>query len=162
MTASGLSGSSVRQAYGVLALFLSLAVRDRRIPSSPADGVTLPRKAKPDRRFLTADQVATLADRAGTHRLAVLMLGYTGLRFGELAALRVKRVDLMRRRLEIAESVTEVNGVAEFGSPKSHQRRSVPLPRFLVDDLTKLLAGKHPERVHRVDADRQERGQDGR
>jgi integrase len=145
LTASGLSGSSVRQAYGVLALVLSLAVRDRRIRSNPAEGVTLPRRAKPDKRFLTADEVASLADAAGPHRLAVLMLSYTGLRFGELAALRVKRVDLMRRRLEIAESVTEVNGVAEFGTPKSHQRRSVPLPRFLVDDMAKLLAAKGPE-----------------
>ncbi len=72
-------------------------------------------------------------------------MAYTGLRYGELAALRVKRVDLMRRRLEVAESVTEVNGVAVFGTPKSHQRRSVPLPRFLVDDMAAQLAGKGPE-----------------
>jgi len=33
-----------------------------------------------------------------------------GLRFGELAALRVKRVDVGRRRLTVAESVTEILG----------------------------------------------------
>jgi integrase len=78
-------------------------------------------------------------------RLIVLTLAYAGLRFGELAALQLRRVDLMRRRLEIAASVTEVTGVATFGTPKTGRERSVPFPRFLVDDLTVLLAGKGPE-----------------
>jgi len=53
----------------------------------------------------------------------------------------------MRRRLEVAESVTEVNGLAVFGTPKTHQRRSVPVPRFLVDDLTLLTAGRGPDEL---------------
>jgi len=48
----------------------------------------------------------------------------------------------MRRRIEVAESVVDVNGKLVFGSPKSHQARSVPVPRFLVDDLASHLAGK--------------------
>jgi integrase len=40
----------------------------------------------------------------------VLTLAYTGLRWGELAALRVGRVDLMRGRLVVAEAVSEVTG----------------------------------------------------
>ena len=40
----------------------------------------------------------------------ILFLAYTGLRFGEMAALRVRRLDLLRRRLEVAGSVTAVNG----------------------------------------------------
>ncbi|MFL6100811.1 MAG: tyrosine-type recombinase/integrase [Actinomycetales bacterium] len=145
LSASGLSGSSVRQAYGVLSLILPLAVRDRRIPSNPAEGVQLPRKAKPDKRFLTADQVALLASEAGRYRVVVLLLSYVGLRFGELAALRVRRVDLMRRRLEVAESMTEVNGALVLGTPKANQRRSVPLRRFLVEDLALLVAGRTPD-----------------
>jgi integrase len=70
--------------------------------------------------------------------------GYTGLRFGELAALRVGRVDLMRRRLEVAESVTEIQGKAVFGTPKTHHRRSVPFPRSLLEPLTELVAGRYP------------------
>jgi hypothetical protein len=117
LSASGLAGSTVRQAYGVLSLVLSLAVRDRRIASNPADGVKLPRKARSEKRFLTSDEVARLAGEAGPHRVAVLLLAYTGLRFGELAALRARRIDLMRRRLEIAESVSEVNGAVVFTTP---------------------------------------------
>ena len=77
--------------------------------------------------------------------LVVQTLAYTGLRFGELAALQVSRMDLLRRRVEVAESVTEVNGRAVFGTPKSHQARSVPLPRFQVDDLAAQIAGQAPD-----------------
>ena len=35
--------------------------------------------------------------------------------------------------------------MAVFGTPKSHQQRSVPIPRFLTDDLAVLLAGRGPE-----------------
>ena len=96
--------------------------------------------------FLTHAQVADLADAAEPHGLIVRVLAYTGLRWGELAALNVKRVDLTRRRLLVAESMTEVNGKAVFGTPKTHQRRSVPAPRFLVDPLKGQFT-PHPGRA---------------
>jgi len=145
LSVSGLSGSSVRQAHRVLSLLLALAVRDGRISRNPAEGVKLPRARKVEKRFLTHEQVAALADASGEYRLVVLILAYCGLRYGELAALRVGRVDLLRRRLDIAESVTEVGGRLVTGTPKTHQQRSVPVPRSLVDDLGLVMAGKGPE-----------------
>jgi integrase len=62
-----------------------------------------------------------------------------------MAALRVGRVDTMRRRFDIAESVTEDVGRLVWGEPKNHQRRSVPIPKFLVDELDALKAGKGPK-----------------
>ncbi len=44
----------------------------------------------------------------------------------------------------MAEAVTEVRGHLTWGTPKSHQHRVVPVPRFLVDDLAALVAGKAP------------------
>lgn len=142
LSSEGLSPSSVRQAHRVLSLLLSLAVRDGRLPRNPATGVRLPRVVTPDKRFLTHAQVADLADAAGEHGLAIRVLAACGLRYGELAALRVGRVDLLRRRLQIAESVTEVGGRVVFGTPKSHASRSVPLPRSIADDLAQHIAGK--------------------
>ena len=78
------------------------------------------------------------------HRLVVLFLAYAGVRFGEMAALRVGRLDLMRRRATIAESVTLVRGVQAWGTPRGHERREVPIPRFLVDDLAAHVAGREP------------------
>jgi len=51
----------------------------------------------------------------------------------------------MRRRIKVAESVTEDVGTLVWGDPKNHQRRSVPIPRFLVDELDVLKAGKGPK-----------------
>jgi len=50
----------------------------------------------------------------------------------------------MRRRLSVVEAVSEVRGKLIWGTPKSHQIRSVPIPRFLVDDLAVVMAGKAP------------------
>jgi integrase len=135
----------VRQAHRVLSLLLASAVKDNRIARNPADGVRLPRSSQQSKRYLTHEQVAALADAAGDHGLLIRVLAYTGLRFDELAALRVSRVDLMRRRLIIAESVTEVRGKAVFGTTKNHATRSVAAPRSLVDSLAGQLAGRGPD-----------------
>ena len=132
----GLAGASVRKAQGVLSGILGLAVRDRRLAVNPALGVALPPMQEKRRRYLTAEQLEALADAAGPGRVAVLVLGYCGLRWSELAALRVRHFDLLRRRVLVEEAVTEVDGSRlVWGTPKTHGRRSVPLPRFLVDEL---------------------------
>jgi integrase len=145
LSASGLSASTVRQAHRVLSLVLSLGVRDGRLARNPADHVPLPRAGKRERVFLTIEQVDQLAEAAGDYRAAILFLAYTGARFGELAALRVRRLDLLHRRAEIVEAVAEVQGRAVFSTPKTHQVRTVPIPRFFVEDIAQLTAGKAPD-----------------
>ncbi len=143
LVASGQSAGHVRKIHGVLSGILSLAVRDRRLPSNPALGVDLPRMRERPRRYLTAGQVEQLAAATVDGRLAVLVLAYCGLRWSELAALRVGRLDLMRRRVIVAEAMTEVNGGRlVWGTPKSHESRSVPIPRILIDDLAIHVADK--------------------
>jgi integrase len=76
----------------------------------------------------------------------VLFLACTGVGFGEMAALRAGRVDLGRRRAVIAESVTVVKAKGPvWGTPQTHQRREVPLPRFLADQLAPHLASLAPD-----------------
>lgn len=145
LSAGGLSAATVRQAHRVFSLVVDYAVQDGRLARNPAKGVTLPRLGKPEKRYLTVDQVEALAEACQDRGLIVLVLAYTGLRFGELAALRVRRVDLMRGRLTVSESVTEIAGKATFGSPKTGVTRSVPVPRSLVDPLRDLMAGKGPD-----------------
>jgi integrase len=140
----GLSASTIRQTHRVLSLIFGLAVKDCRLARNPATGVPLPRAARADQVFLSHRDVDALATAAGEYRLVVLFLAYTGVRFGEMAALRVQHLDLLRRRAAIVEAVAEVHGKAVFSTPKSHQSRPVPIPRFLVDDLATWIAGKGP------------------
>lgn len=142
LTASGLSGSTVRQAHRVLSLVLALAVRDGRLSRNPAEGVSLPRAARPSKRFLTHEQVAALAGACEPYGLVVQVLAYCGLRYGELAALRVRDLDLLRGRLRVERALTEVSGAVVIGTPKTHQQRSVPVPRSLVQALADQCAGK--------------------
>lgn len=137
-----LAPASVRHIHRVFSLVMELALRDGRVPRNPATGVRLPRPQPPEKRFLAKDEVFRLADAAGDYRALVLVLAYCGLRWGELAALRVGRVDLLRARLTVAESATEVRGRLTWGTPKSHQRRSVPVPRFLCELLAAELVAK--------------------
>jgi hypothetical protein len=60
--------------------------------------------------YLNARQVDEPAGAADDGRVPILVLAYCGLRWSEFAALRVRHVDLMRRRVQISEAVTEVNG----------------------------------------------------
>jgi integrase len=64
-----------------------------------------------------------------------------------MAALRVGRINFLRRRAAIVESVTLVRGSPTWGTPKGHDRREVPLPRFLVDELAAHVAGKGPDEL---------------
>ena len=146
LSRSGLSPSSVRHAHRVLSLLLGAAVRDGRLPRNVAVGVRLPRVHASEKRFLSHAQVRDLADAAGDpFDVVVLVLAFTGLRWGELAALRVRDIDLDRRRVHVVRSMTEIRGRAVFGTPKNHQRRAVPLPAFLVDPLRSRLAGRDPD-----------------
>jgi integrase len=69
-------------------------------------------------------------------------LAYTGVRFGEMAALRLGQLDLLRRRARISEAVAEVGGRMVICTPKTHRSRTVPIPRFLVDELAALVVEK--------------------
>jgi integrase len=145
LRSNGSAPSTVRQAHRVFSLLLDLAVRDGRISRNPATRVPLPRVTRDEARFLTHDQVEQLAEAAGDDGDVIRLLAYTGLRFGEMAALRVRRVDFLRRRLVIAEAATEVAGRLEFGTPKTHQQRTVPLPAELVEPLARRCEGKQPD-----------------
>jgi integrase len=145
MRADGLSASRTRQSYHLLTSMLDDAVKGGRLARNPAAGIDLPRLPRVDKQYLNHAEVEALAEASGADRLIVLTLAYTGLRWGELAALRARRVDLLRGRLEITEAVTEINGRLEWGTPKSHQTRSVPISRFLREDLAQHLAGRGPD-----------------
>jgi integrase len=135
MRAGGLSASRTRQAYHLLSAMLDDAVSDGRLARNPAAKVDLPRLPTTERRYLTHGQVAELADGCGPYRTLVLTLAYLGLRWGEATASRVRRVDLLRGRVEIVEAVVDVNGAMNFRDAKSHESRFRVDSRFLRDDL---------------------------
>lgn len=91
--------------------------------------------------YLSHGQVAALASTVERQGEVVRFLAYTGLRWGELAALRVQDFDMLRRRVSVSRSVTESGGLV-WSTPKTWERRSVPFPAVLCDELAALMIGK--------------------
>jgi integrase len=143
LTERGLSPSRITQALLCLKQVLALAVMDGRLARNAAEHVKPPRPRKAEPRFLTHEQVHELAEACGQYRVFVLTAAYTGLRWGELRALRVKRIDLERGRIDVAEAMPERS--LELDTPKNHKRRTVPIPGFVIDGLEKHIQGKAPD-----------------
>jgi integrase len=138
------AAATVHKNYTVMHQVLAQAVADGRLAVNPAAELELPTIDETEKRFLTAAQIRELAEAAGQHRALVLLLGFTGLRFGEAAALKVGDIDLVHGRVRVHRSVTAVNGIMVYSAPKSHQARTAALPQFLVDVLREHLTGCPP------------------
>ena len=132
LDAQGLAPATVRKAYQLLAASLSAAVDNGVIAITPCRKVKLPKLEQPDMRILDPDEIEQLAGAIDPrYRAMVLTAAYTGLRFGELAALRIERFDALRRSIRVVESLSEVRGTFHFKPPKSDAwRRTVSVPRI--------------------------------
>lgn len=134
--------STVRRMYAVLRAIFSAAVESDMLGRSPCRRVNLPRIEPTDRHQLTSGELHALADTIGAdYRPMVYTGAVLGLRWGECAALRVGRLDLLRSTLTVAEGLSEVSGEIIFTPPKSAAgRRSMRIPAPLVAMLSDHLA----------------------
>jgi integrase len=146
MTTRGSGATTVLRAHGVLSGILADAVKGKRLAVNPAKGIeNLPRKTGKRRVYLSADDVARLADGSGEHDTLVLTLAYTGIRWGEAIALRVCDVQFLRRRLSVYQNAVQLGVNHAVGPTKGRKARSVPVPGFVLDKLSTQCAGKAPE-----------------
>ena len=141
---SGLSSKVVHEIHGVLHLALKNAVRWGLIARNVCDLVTAPRIVSREMVPLTMEQANALMNHVRGHRLEVLLAlaVVTGMRRGELLALRWADIDLKRSKLVVLHSVDFIAGHGYVeGKPKTAAgRRAVSLPAFLLEML----------QVHRV------------
>jgi integrase len=143
LVGGGLSAKRARKAHQVLAQVLDAAVDGGKLARNVAAGVKLPKVQRREMHFLDAVQVEALADAIDPrYPTLVRVAAYTGLRPCELVALRVGRLNLLRGTVRVAEAAPEVAGRLEWGGVKTHEARTVRLPRFLCDELAAYLAGR--------------------
>jgi integrase len=148
MLRGGAGATTVLRAYGVLSGILSDAVKGRRLVSNPCKGVeNLPRKTARRHVYLSVDDVQRLADESGEHRALVLTLAYCGLRWGEAVALRVCDVEFLRRRLAVHANAVQIGVRHAVGPTKGRTARSVPVPSFVLDELSVRCMGKAPDEL---------------
>lgn len=147
MEGTGYAPETVKKAVQLLNRYLKEAVRAGRLASNPTAEVRLPKIIRKEMRFLDATGVARLTSTMDPRYAPIVTLGaYSGLRIGEMLGLRVGRVDVLGRFIDVVEQLQEVKGHLSFGPPKtttSHRR--VKVPNFVIDSLGPHLAGKDRE-----------------
>ncbi|MDX3522050.1 site-specific integrase [Streptomyces scabiei] len=145
---------TVRTIYNVLNKAMKYAIRHEWLVVNPCTGVALPKdnsEIVDERCFLSAQQVhvlaTALAERTEWLGLLVRVAAFTGLRAGELAALRVGDVNLFRGEVQVRRTVRRAKGGEWlYTSPKSKKSvRDVPLPGSLRTELRAWLEA-HPRR----------------
>jgi integrase len=147
LVASGLAPATVQKLHQLLARVLQEAVDARLIASTPCRNVRLPRVKRIEQRFLEPHEVELLSNCIDQEfRVWVLLAAYSGLRAGELFGLRRSRLDLVAGKVNVRETLVDVNGTLEWHETKTGAGyRDVPLPRFLVDELLEQTAGLGPD-----------------
>ncbi len=140
---AGLSTSLLARVHVTFRRVLNVAVEQGVIPSNPIDQVQAQTHKRSAAKSLTVDQLRRLFEVSRGDRLeALIVLAATsGLRQGELFALRWDDVDLKRATLSVTHSVEEISGSLRLVEPKSSSgRRRIELSRLAVKALTQRRA----------------------
>lgn len=136
--------------HRVLHAALGDAVKGEQIIRNPATGRTLARV--PRRKFvaLNAEQTRKLITELDKHRLGIVFVFTlsTGMRPGEVQALRWDCVDLDVGAVTVERAVKELKGGRfEFGAPKTHRTRRIPIDPALVSRLRAHRASQAQQRL---------------
>ena len=158
LQSGGMAAKTVRNIRDVLRLIFKLAVRSGALKSNPVEDVPVGRTHRAEMVFLEPEQIMELARevaqpparyRRGERRvdgypeygLFVRFAAFTGLRAGELVGLRMKDLHLVKRRVYVHQSASEAYGQLQIVATKTYERRSVPIPRSLIDELAFQVGG---------------------
>jgi integrase len=138
----GLSPQTRRHIHRILRTALSRAVEQQVIVRNPADAFKkrLPKIERRTLMTLTAEQSVRLLEAIAHSRVywPVLLALSTGMRRGEVLAVRWKNVDLERGTLRVMESLEQTKTGIRFKPPKTGRHRVITLPAYAVEDLRRL------------------------
>ncbi len=140
------SPRTVRRHYDTIRAICNAAVQADLLVRSPCRSIRLPATETQRRPVLDAGHLDDLARAVGPdHGVMVLLAGVLGLRWGEVAGLKVRALDLLGRTLAVEEQRTRgIGGEMITRRPKSAAgRRTMSVPGWLVDELAFLLTRRH-------------------
>ncbi len=143
LAADGPGQVTVAKCYRLLRAILATAVADELISRNPCTVKGAAVEHSAERKPATVAEVYDVADAIEPRfRALVLLAALSGLRWGELVALRRTRIDLLHRTVTVAEVLVETDdGRLHVGPPKSDAgRRTVAIPEVIVPDLESHLA----------------------
>lgn len=142
-----LSGSTPNRTARLVRSVFRLAVIDRMIPISPFDGIKSPTLIDPQIDPPDVQTVRLIAEQAHHDRWAVMteLDALTGMRSGEIRGLRVPKLDLLHKALNVHEQMVYEPGKGQYldNLKTGAGRRTLPLNQRAVDLLAWYIA-KYP------------------
>jgi integrase len=137
-----LAPNTVRRALGVVRAMFAHGVASDLLGRSPCRAIKLPRLDPTRRRIPSSEELARLIGAVPEgYRAMVSSAVVLGLRFSEVAGLRVGEVDTLRGMLSVAETVTRDAHGRPYSARQSRMRRAerwpfrLPLRRLLQSTL---------------------------
>ena len=131
---------TVKRNYEVVRAMFGFAVRNDWLARNPCRNIKLPLVEGTRRHDLTPEDVARIASHIAVEYQPMVWIGATlGLRWSEVAGLRVSRLDLVGGKLSVVETIVRgIGGRNVFGPPKSKAgKRTMFMPAAIVT----MLAG---------------------
>lgn len=149
VSAGGLSPRSIVKYHVMLHSVFKRAVRDRVIGYNPCSDTELPKVITRKTRILTPPEFQVLLTHMPDRFVPLVLTEIeTGLRWGELIALRPRHVDFLRRTVTVEETIVEVpRKVSPTGErfmvkpyPKDDEPRTVGVRQELLEVLSQHIA----------------------
>lgn len=148
---SGLAYNTVKSVYRLLTAAMRCAFEEGLIQKNPCRRIKIQRVEQEEQRVLTRnEQELVKKSSSDMHEMPTLLSLYTGMRLGEVCALRWSDIDWEKKTITVKRTVQRVaqnrNGkktLLMVGTPKSLRScRVIPVPDFVLKQLKTLLKSK--------------------
>lgn len=132
--------ATIKLIFAVLKLALK-AAQNKNLISNIYSDIELPKKEQKKLKVLSrSEQYRLESVLLYPNDIGVLICLYTGIRIGELCALKWENIDLEKAQLNVCGTQSRINGELIVTTPKSKSSmRTIPIPDIL---LTKLKEAK--------------------
>lgn len=150
LRARGVGARTVKYVHTTLRAALEDAVREEVVERNPAALVRVLGPPRQERVPLTVDEVRVLLRWARHHRLYSMLIVFAllGMRRSEVLGLRWDEVDLDQGLIRVKRGLHRVNGQLTLLPTKTaRSRRTIPLPKVVVDALSEHRARQEAERT---------------
>ncbi len=130
-----LSATTIKSVFSILKSALS-AAEDNGLISNVWSKVKVPKRTSNTVRVLSKSEQRRLEAVLENDDIGILICLYTGLRIGEVCALKLDNVDFESMTINVVGTQTRTENGISVTSPKSESsRRKIPMPTFLADKL---------------------------
>ncbi len=155
----GLRRASVKHIFNVINGAMEQAVKNSMISQNPCKAVTLPKNDKGDALYFTPEQVNRFLEaiKNTKHYLLYSLELTTGLRLGEIVALRWENVNLEEKKIEIKLSAAIVNKKKQMDEGVLHSEVILQTPKtkrsvrtlYIEEPLVSMLKAHHSDQLQK-------------